>query len=204
MHRPSTSQSGSQNGVTPTPPESGWERAARAARAELPTSLRVTLVEHALAVLPPFSFVRLRTAAYRACGASIGKGSVILAGLSISGGREPASRLRVGAGCVLNGPLHLDLNATITIGDRVHIGHHVVMITADHELDGPERRCGALVLRPIVIEDGAWIGARVTIGPGVRVGRGSVVAMGSVVTADVPPHKVVGGNPARAIKSLVE
>ena len=45
---------------------------------------------------------------------------------------------------------------------------------------------------PITIEDGAWIGARVTILPGVTVGAGSVVAAGAVVTRSVPPQTLVG------------
>jgi maltose O-acetyltransferase len=120
----------------------------------------------------------------------------------LAGSGDIASRLVIGRESVLNGPLHLDLNAPITIGDRVHIGHHVVMITTDHQILGPDRRCGELAPKPIVIEDGAWLGARTTIGPGVRIGRSSVVAMGSVVMSDVPPNKIVGGNPARPIKTL--
>jgi maltose O-acetyltransferase len=180
-------------------------RAARVARAEFGApSLRMMVVERALGLLPPFTFMRLRTGVYRACGVRIGKGSAIISNITISGDRDAPSRLYLGAGCVLNGPTHLDLNATITIGDRVHIGHHVVMITTEHEVGGSDRRCGTLTLRPIVIGDGAWIGAHSTLGPGVSIGKGAVVAMGSIVTSDVPPNKLVGGNPARPIKTLVE
>ncbi len=36
--------------------------------------------------------------------------------------------------------------------------------------------------------------------PGVTIGNGSIIAAGSVVTKDVPPHSVVGGNPAKVLK----
>ena len=53
----------------------------------------------------------------------------------------------------------------------------------------------------IVIEDDVWIGARVTILDGVRVGGGSIIAAGAVVSKDVEPFSVVGGVPARVLKS---
>ena len=46
---------------------------------------------------------------------------------------------------------------------------------------------------------GASIGANATIGPGVSLGEWSMVGMGAVVTADVPPHGLVVGNPARLV-----
>ena len=52
-----------------------------------------------------------------------------------------------------------------------------------------------------VIGDGAWIGMRAMLMPGVRVGEGAVIAAGSIVTGDVAPYEVVGGNPARRIRS---
>ena len=90
------------------------------------------------------------------------------------------------------------------MGNHVSIGHHVVMVTAEHEIGNSDARCAALTPRPIVIEDGCWIGAGAMIAPGITIGRGSVVSMGAVVSMDVPPNKVVGGNPARPIKTLPE
>lgn len=51
------------------------------------------------------------------------------------------------------------------------------------------------------IEDGVWIGMRSIIMPGVTIGEGAVIATGSVVTKDVPPYGIVGGIPAKFIKS---
>lgn len=53
----------------------------------------------------------------------------------------------------------------------------------------------------IIIEDDVWIGANSVILSGVRVGRGSIVGAGSVVTKDVPKYSIVGGNPAKLIKT---
>ena len=55
---------------------------------------------------------------------------------------------------------------------------------------------------PVRIEDNVWIGFDSCVLPGVRIGEGSIVAAKSVVIADVPPFTIVGGNPARIIRTL--
>ena len=52
-----------------------------------------------------------------------------------------------------------------------------------------------------VVGNDVWIGTEAMIMPGVTIGDGAIVAARSVVTADVPPYAVVGGNPARVIRS---
>ncbi|MGL5056942.1 MAG: CatB-related O-acetyltransferase [Fusobacteriaceae bacterium] len=53
----------------------------------------------------------------------------------------------------------------------------------------------------IIIEDDVWIGANVVILSGVKIGRGSIIGAGSIVTKDIPRYSIVGGNPARVIRS---
>lgn len=89
----------------------------------------------------------------------------------------------------------------LDIGDDVMIGPNVSLITTGHPLDPAERRA-ATIGRPIVIGRNVWIAAGATVIGGVTVGENSVVAAGSVVTRDVPPNTLVGGNPARVIRSL--
>lgn len=55
---------------------------------------------------------------------------------------------------------------------------------------------------PIIIKDKAWIGMNVIVLKGVTIGEGAVIGAGSVVTRDVPDWTVVGGNPAKEIKSI--
>ena len=52
------------------------------------------------------------------------------------------------------------------------------------------------------IEKGVWIGAHVTVLAGVTIGRNAVVAAGAVVTKDVPENMIVGGVPAKVIRSI--
>lgn len=55
-------------------------------------------------------------------------------------------------------------------------------------------------IKPVVIDEGAWIGAHVTIASGVTIGKNSVVGAGSVVTRDIPDYSVAVGVPAKVIK----
>lgn len=101
----------------------------------------------------------------------------------------------------------------ITIGDDVLIAPGVQINTATHPIELANRltenwkpgdqqyrwRTRAL---PVVIGNGVWIGANVTILGGVNIGDGAVVAAGAVVTKDVPAKTLVGGVPAKIIKQL--
>ncbi|AMN44978.1 sugar O-acetyltransferase [Rhodoplanes sp. Z2-YC6860] len=89
----------------------------------------------------------------------------------------------------------------LDIADDVLIGPNVSIITASHPLDPLQRR-KFTIGKPIAIERNVWIAAGATIIGGVTVGENSVVAAGSVVTKDVPPNTLVGGNPARVIRSI--
>lgn len=88
----------------------------------------------------------------------------------------------------------------VHVGHRVVISQDVYLCGGTHDYTLPTY---PLVRLPIVIEDDVWIGAGAFIGPGVRIGRGAVVGARAVVMKDVPPWKVVAGNPARVIKDRV-
>lgn len=85
----------------------------------------------------------------------------------------------------------------ITLEDDVLIAPRVSILTVNHPED-PELRRG-LILKPVVIKKGAWIGAGATVLPGVTVGENAIVAAGAVVGKDVPPNTIVGGVPAKVI-----
>jgi acetyltransferase-like isoleucine patch superfamily enzyme len=75
-------------------------------------------------------------------------------------------------------------------------GHRINRELAETEGDFPED------IRPVEICRGCWVGYGALILKGVTLGEYSVVAANSVVTKSVPPYTLVGGNPARVIRSL--
>lgn len=88
----------------------------------------------------------------------------------------------------------------ITLEDQVLLGPKVNLITENHPVDPTDRR--ALICKPIVIKRNAWIGAAATILPGVTIGENAVVAAGAVVSKDVAANTVVGGVPAKFMKTI--
>lgn len=131
---------------------------------------------------------------------SIGDGVVILEGSSLAVGL--GGRLSIGAGT------HVLRFAGVACSDEVRIGRDV--LTSDYVTltdtyaaldEGPAD--GGPPPEPVIIGDGAYLGAHSVIGPGVHVGVGAFVGEGAVVLDDVPPHSVVYGNPAQVVRRLI-
>lgn len=93
----------------------------------------------------------------------------------------------------------LDLGGII-IEDNVLIAPNVSLLSEAHPLE-PENR-QSLLPGLVRIKKNVWIGANATILPGVTIGENSIVASGAVVTNDVPDNTIVGGVPAKIIKTL--
>lgn len=156
-----------------------------------------------VAYIPPFCTLGENTdvaptavlyAADEAHAISIGSRTKILRGAEWTG---PVS---IGSGCYVNRDSYIRVN--VTIGNNVNIGPFVSLMTDDHEIGDSGRRAGKNKFPPIVVEDGVWIGANVTVVGGVTIGAGAVVAAGALVNGDVAPNTLVGGVPARHIKDL--
>ncbi len=93
----------------------------------------------------------------------------------------------------------------VNIGDHVTVTEGVRFITHDGGVwVFRETEPDLDVVAPIYVEDNVFLGLRAIVLPGVRIGRNSVVAAGAVVAHDVPPNSVVGGVPARHLKSVEE
>ena len=98
---------------------------------------------------------------------------------------------------VMNGVL-LMASGGIIVEDYVLIAAHAKIITNDHD---PYFR-PIITCQPVIIKEGAWIGAGAAIMKGVTVGKYAIVGANSVVTKDVPDYAVVVGVPAKVIKYL--
>ncbi len=90
----------------------------------------------------------------------------------------------------------------ITLGNNVHITRDVLFITHDGGTLIFRKYINDLeITKPIEVGNDVYIGVRTIILPGVKIGNNVVIAAGSIVTKDVPDNSIVGGVPARVIKS---
>ncbi|EOH95407.1 chorismate mutase [Enterococcus pallens] len=92
----------------------------------------------------------------------------------------------------------------ITIGDNCMFGPNCQLYAATHPVEPVKRNSGMEFGKPITIGDNVWFGGSVVITPGVTLGNNVVVAAGSVVTKSFPDNVVLGGNPARIIRTIDE
>ena len=60
-----------------------------------------------------------------------------------------------------------------------------------------------LIVKPIVIEYGAWVGAKSTVCPGVTMSSHSVLSVGSVASKDLASYSVYRGNPATFVTKRI-
>ena len=103
---------------------------------------------------------------------------------------------------------HITCINKIMIGNNVRMGRKVFITDNAHGTSTREMMNLAPNHRPlfskgsVIIEDNVWIGEMVCIMPGVTIGKCSIIGANAVVTKDVPSYSVVGGNPARVLKTI--
>lgn len=110
--------------------------------------------------------------------------------------------ITIGKNVFINSCCNFQDQGGVTIKDRALIGHKVVFATVNHGC-APEKR-HLNYTAPIVVGENVWIGSNATILQGVTIGDNAIVAAGAVVTKDVEPGTIVGGVPARFIKTVAE
>ena len=141
--------------------------------------------------------VRMDTPPYRTF--SLGRQSVVESYCCINnavGDVVIGDHTRIGIHCTVIGP--------VTIGSHVNMAQGITVTALNHNFEDTGKRIDqqGVSTNPVVIGDDVWIGANAVVLPGVTIGKHCVVAAGAVVTKDVPDFTVVGGVPAKILKTL--
>jgi len=120
--------------------------------------------------------------------------------LLAQGEHSPKKRIIIGDETYLNRFTTIDAIERVEVGKNCLIGPQVFITDYDHGQEkGVSMAVQPVISRPVIIEEGVWIGAGAIILKGVKIGRGAVVGAGAVVTQDVPAEAVVAGVPAERI-----
>ncbi len=122
------------------------------------------------------------SASLRAAGLELGHATLFWGAPRLTGTGDFRARLTIGAHCGFNVGCCFELEAPISIGDHVAVGHDVLFLT--------RTPAGSA---PISIGNGVWLGARCIVMPGVTIGAGSVIGAGVTVSEDVGPDLMVTG-----------
>ncbi len=125
----------------------------------------------------------------RRFGAKIGKGVLIKPQVQI----KFPWKLRIGDHAWIGENVWIDNLAPVDIGSHVCISQGAYIFTGNHDY---KKTTFDLIVKPVVIENGAWVGAKAIVCPGVTIATHAVVAAGSVATGDVQSHSIYQGNPA--------
>jgi len=146
--------------------------------------------------LCPVSLSPLKRWVLRVFGAEVGRGVVIKPQVKITFPWKLCigDHVWLGEECWL---LNLE---RITIGNNVCISQRAFLCTGSHD---HKRTTFDLIVKPILLEDGVWIGAGAWIGPGVEVGKDVVLAAGAVAVRNLEAGGVYRGNPAKFVKVRV-
>lgn len=127
--------------------------------------------------------------------------------------RACGDHLFIGGKCVFHADVYLGDNCnfngmqilgrgTVRIGSNFHSGVECMIISENHNYEGTKLPYDeSFIKKEILIGDNVWFGNRVLVVGNVTIGEGAIIAAGSVVVKDVPALAIVGGNPARVIKT---
>lgn len=107
------------------------------------------------------------------------------------------AQIKIGDGCGFSGTV-INAQCEIRIGQRVRCGTNTQIMDSDMHTD--DNRVSDP--KPVVIEDGVWLGMNVIVFKGVTIGEGTLVGANSLVKKSLPANVIATGSPARVIRQL--
>lgn len=134
----------------------------------------------------------LKCAVLRLFGASVGTGVRIKPRVNI----KYPWHLSIGEGAWIGEGVWIDNLTTVSIGSNACVSQGAYLLTGNHDYKDP---AFGLIVKPIVIEEGAWVAACCVVCPGVRIGRQAILTVGSVLTRNALPNGIYRGAPAENV-----
>lgn len=163
-------------------------------------TIYLNLIYPVFSVLPATRFFALKRLLLRMAGAKVGNHVKCVSSARF----WLAGRLNIGENVWIGHEvLVVGGDASVEIGARCDIAPRVTIATGSHRIDadGP-RIAGEGYSLPVKIADGCWIGTGATVLGGTVIGTHSIVAAGAVVRGQFPARSLIGGVPARVIRSI--
>lgn len=138
-------------------------------------------------------FMGIKRALLRAFGAKVGKGVVIKPCVNI----KYPWKISIGDHSWIGEEVWIDSLARVDIGAHCSVSQGAMMLTGNHNY---RSMAFDLMVEPIVLEEGVWIGAKTVVCPGTICRAGAVLTVGSVAVKELLPNGIYKGNPAVWVK----
>lgn len=129
-------------------------------------------------------------------GAKVGKGVMIKPSVNI----KYPWKLSIGNNTWIGENVWIDNLAPVTIGNNVCISQGAMLLTGNHDFS---KTTFDLIVSPIILEDGSWVGAKGVVCPGVTIFTHAVLSVQSVATKNLEAYSIYQGNPAVKIKERI-
>ena len=129
----------------------------------------------------------------RLFGAKIGSGVIIKPKVSI----KYPWKLEIGSNSWIGENVWIDNLDSIKIGANCCVSQGALLLCGNHNY---KKSTFDLIVQPITLEDGAWVGARATVVQGVVMKSHSILAVNSVATSNLDAYSIYQGNPAVKIR----
>lgn len=140
-----------------------------------------------------FPFGGFKRFLLRMFGAKIGKGVVIKPCVNI----KYPWKLKVGNHVWIGENVWIDNLGEVTIGDHCCLSQGAFLLCGNHDYKSTSFD---LMVNPIVLENGSWIGAKAIVCGEVTIGTHAVLTLGSVATKNLDAYGIYTGNPAIKVK----
>jgi acetyltransferase-like isoleucine patch superfamily enzyme len=115
---------------------------------------------------------------------------------------KPGPSIRIGDDSFVGRGCEFNVRASVRVGRRCLIAAGCKFIDQNHQFASRAMIADqARTEAPIVIEEGAWLGANVVVLAGVTIGAGAVIGACALVNRSVPAGEIWAGVPARKIGS---
>lgn len=141
-------------------------------------------------------FFDVKRSLLRSIGYHIGSNTKIVGPIFCTG------NLTIGRDCWIGTNFIVRGNGTVILGDRIDVGPDVTFVTGNHKIGTSERRAGEGYNCVQSIGDGCWIGAKSIFVNNISIGTSCVVAASACVCKTTHKNLLIGGVPAKIIKSL--
>ena len=117
---------------------------------------------------------------------------------------QSSGKLTIGANTTINRYSRIVAFEQIEMGDNVMLAQFVTIVDHDHKFSSSDNGLAfdGYETKPVRIGNNVWVGEKASILKGCTVGDNVIIAAHSLVNKDVPPNSVVGGVPAKVLKTI--